>query len=160
VNVIREDIINVWNFDDSERYLFSRDFAARMSQLVGDMVGSSDVSPRNSPDLYLSRDIVPMAEWMNDLYQNNHSNIRCIMAYIVDLMDILHRHFLSTRSVSAREVQSAVKDYAQSSTRARIHKDIRSFVTQTPLTSQDVDVMLKKTIDLINQNCMRTSSKY
>ena len=54
LNVIREDIINVWNFEDTERvchpflssvlaaevnqYLSSRDFTARMTHLVGDLV--------------------------------------------------------------------------------------------------------------------------
>jgi hypothetical protein len=60
LNVIHEDIINVWNFDDSERvcdyflssvlfaegnqYLLSRDFTARMSHLVGDLAGLADIS--------------------------------------------------------------------------------------------------------------------
>ncbi|KAH9041186.1 cytochrome P450 [Lactarius hengduanensis] len=47
VNVIHEDIINVWNFDDKEGYLLSRDFMSRMSHLVGDLAGPS----ANSPDL-------------------------------------------------------------------------------------------------------------
>jgi hypothetical protein len=53
VNVIHEDIINVWNFEDTERvchpflssalvaevnqYLLNRDFKARMTRLVGDL---------------------------------------------------------------------------------------------------------------------------
>ncbi|KAN0136292.1 hypothetical protein V8E53_005897 [Lactarius tabidus] len=154
VNVIREDIINVWNFDDSEGYLFSRDFAARMSRLVGDLAGSPDVSP----ELYLSGTVMPMAQWTNGSYQNNHKNIRCLMAYIVDLTVILYGLFGSSHSVSATTVQSVVKDYVRSGSRKQIHEDIRSFVTLTPLTYQDKDIMMTKIVDLINQNCVPTSN--
>jgi hypothetical protein len=78
------------------------------------------------------------------------------MAYIVDLTVILHRLFLSTRRVSAMEVQSAVKDYAKSSSRRQIHEDIRSYVTfvQTFLSSyRDKDFAMEKIIDLIEQCC-------
>ena len=60
VNVIHEDIINVWNFDDRERvsrsfissvsftegnqYLLGGEFRSMMTNLVGDMAGTSDVS--------------------------------------------------------------------------------------------------------------------
>lgn len=79
------------------------------------------------------------------------------MAYIADLTVILHG-LLTTRSVSARKVQSAVKDYAKSSSRNRIHEDIRNFVAQAPLTYQDKDIIVEKIIDLIKQNCVQTSS--
>ena len=76
------------------------------------------------------------------------------MTYIVDLTAILHRLFLSTRRVSAMEVQTAVKDYAKSSSRSQIHEDIRSYImsTQTYLSSyHDEDLVLEKIIDLIEQ---------
>ena len=76
------------------------------------------------------------------------------MTYIVDLTVILHRLFLSTRRVSAMEVQTAVKDYAKSSSRGQIHEDIRSYITstQTYLSSyHDDDLVLEKIIDLIEQ---------
>lgn len=60
VNVIHEDIISVWNFDDRERvslsfvssvpfaegnqYLLGREFRSMMTNLVGDMAGMPDVS--------------------------------------------------------------------------------------------------------------------
>lgn len=82
------------------------------------------------------------------------------MAYIVDLTVILHGLFLITRSVSTTKAQSAVKDYAKSSSRNQIHGDISAFVTafvtQTPLTYQNKDIMMEKIIDLIKQNCVQT----
>lgn len=75
------------------------------------------------------------------------------MAYIVDLTVILHGLFLTTRSASRTKVQSAVKDHAESGFR-KIHEDIRSFVAQAPLTYQDKDIIVEKTIDLIKQNCV------
>ena len=88
----------------------------------------------------------------------SHKNIRCIMAYIVDLTVILHGLFLTTRSVSATKAQSAVEDYAKSSSRNQVHEDIGGFVAQTPLTYQNKDIMMEKIIDLIKQNCVQTSS--
>ena len=60
MNVIHEDIISVWNFDDRERvslsfvssvpfaegnqYLLGREFRSMMTNLVGDMAGMPDVS--------------------------------------------------------------------------------------------------------------------
>ncbi len=84
------------------------------------------------------------------------------MAYIVDLTVILHGLFVSARSVSATKVQSAVKDYAKSSSRSRIHDDIRSFVTEilfTYQTYQKKDTITEKIIDLIEQNCVPTFSQ-
>ncbi|KAF8267147.1 hypothetical protein EI94DRAFT_1731317 [Lactarius quietus] len=157
VRVIHEDIVNVWNFDDREGYLLGRQFTAMMTDLAGDMVGvgSSDVSP----NLYLNWTSTLMAPWTNGLYQNTHKNIRCIMAYIVDLTVILYGLFLTSRSVFATEARSAVQNY-ESCSKAQIHGDIRSFVAQTPLTYQDKDIMLEKIIDLIKQNCGRTSSQH
>ena len=85
------------------------------------------------------------------------------MTYIVDLTVILHRLFLSTRRVYTKEVQSAVKDYAESSSRMQIHEDIRSYITstQTYLSSyQDRDLAMEKIIDLIEQNVLSQSSSY
>ncbi|KAI9438752.1 hypothetical protein H4582DRAFT_195796 [Lactarius indigo] len=157
VNVTHEDIIRVWNFGDGERYLSSRDFMARMSHLVGDLAGL----PAFSPVLDSNGTATPMAQWMNDQYQNNNRNIRCIMAYIVDLTVILYGLFVSGRSVSETKVQSAVKNYAESSSRSRIHDDIRSFVTEVPSayqTYQKKDTIMEKIIDLIKQNCVPTPS--
>ena len=58
--MIHEDIINVWNFDDRKRvghsfinsvsfaegnqYLLGREFGSMMTNLVGDLAGTSDVS--------------------------------------------------------------------------------------------------------------------
>ncbi|KAH9003566.1 hypothetical protein EDB86DRAFT_3100095 [Lactarius hatsudake] len=158
VNVIHEDIISVWNLGDRERYLLGRDFMARMSHLVGDLAGS----PGISPVLDLNGAATPMAQWMVGPYQNNNMNIRCLMAYIVDLTVILHGLFVSPRSVSATRVQSAVKDYAERSSKSRIHDDIRSFVKEIPSayqTYQKKDTIMEKIIDLIKQNCVPTSSQ-
>jgi hypothetical protein len=85
------------------------------------------------------------------------------MAYIVDLTVILHRLFLSTRRVSAMEVQSAVKAYGKSNSRREIHEDIRSYVAsaQTFLSSyHDEDLAMEKIIDLIEQNVPSQNNNY
>ena len=82
------------------------------------------------------------------------------MTYIVDLTVILHGLFLTTRNVSAADVQLALGDFRRSS-RSRIHEDIQSFVQsfveQTPFTDQGRDMVMEKIIDLITQNCVPTS---
>ena len=89
----------------------------------------------------------------------SHENIRCIMAYIVDLTVILNGLFMSSHSVSATEAQSAMKDYAQTGTRGQIHAEIRSFVKEMPFsTYHERDIIMEKIIDLITQNCRPTSS--
>ncbi|KAN0136280.1 hypothetical protein V8E53_005885 [Lactarius tabidus] len=142
VNVIHEDIINVWNFEDTERYLLNRDFKARMTRLVGDLAASKPTTQR---------------QWTNDTYKNSHENIRCIMAYIVDLTVILNGLFISSHSVSATEVQSAMKDYAQNGAWSQVHTEIRSFVAEMPFTYHERDTIMEKIIDLITQNCIPTS---
>ena len=88
----------------------------------------------------------------------SHENIRCIMAYIVDLTVILNGLFMSSHSVSATEVQSAMKDYAQTGARGQIHAEIRSFVREMPFsTYQERDTIMEKIIDLIRQNCIPPS---
>ena len=82
------------------------------------------------------------------------------MAYIVDLTVILNGLFMSSYSVLATEVQSAMKDYAQTGARGQIHAEIRSFVREMPFsTYQERDTIMEKIIDLIRQNCIPTSSQ-
>ena len=81
------------------------------------------------------------------------------MAYIVDLTVILNGLFISSHSVSATEVQSAMKDYAQTGARGQIHAEIRSFVREMPFTYHEKDVIMAKIVDLITQNCVPTSSQ-
>ena len=78
------------------------------------------------------------------------------MAYIVGLTVILHGLFRSSHSISATDVQSAMKDYADVKTGAKrqIHMEIRSFVTEIPFTYHEKDTIMEKIIDLINQNCV------
>ena len=89
----------------------------------------------------------------------SHENIRCIMAYIVDLTVILNGLFISSHSVSATEVQSAMRNYAQTGARTQIHAEIRSFVREIPFTYQEKDTIMEKIVDLITQNCIPTSSQ-
>jgi hypothetical protein len=87
------------------------------------------------------------------------------MGYIVDLIVILDDIFRTTAGyVSAREAQWATDMLLRSGRRAKIHRDIRCFVTETFATrntlSQNV-LVLEKIIELIRQYCsLPTSSGY
>ncbi|KAF8266354.1 hypothetical protein EI94DRAFT_1701797 [Lactarius quietus] len=154
VNVIHEDIANVWNFNDREGYLLTPDFTARISLLVEDLAGSPSISSSDSPVLYTYGTATPWAGWVNGTYENNQRNIRCIVAYIVDLTIILYRLFMSRHGVSETEAQSAVMHYANTDERHRIHDDIRSFVAQSPFNYEGRDTTMETIIDLIKQNCV------
>jgi phosphoenolpyruvate carboxylase len=79
------------------------------------------------------------------------------MAYIVDLTVILNGLFISSHSVSATEVQSAMKYYHQNGAWSQVHTEIRSFVAEMPFTYHERDTIMEKIIDLITQNCIPTS---
>jgi hypothetical protein len=76
------------------------------------------------------------------------------MGYIVDLTVILHELFLSGHDVSGRQVQSVMDRHDKSGPKSQIHNDIRRFLSGTAsFTSRGSDMIPKKIIDLIAQNC-------
>jgi hypothetical protein len=78
------------------------------------------------------------------------------MGYIVDLSVILCGIFASGGDVSPFGVQSVIKEFVDSSRKANVHTEIRSFVTATQpsFTYQDRDLVLEKIIDLIRCFCV------
>ena len=84
------------------------------------------------------------------------------MGYIVDLTVILDDIFRTTSgTVSVNEAQSAVNRHVRSGRRDRIHREIRSFVTEAfaiRFTVPQKDLILEKIIDLIRQYCSPPSA--
>ncbi|KAI0246087.1 hypothetical protein BJV78DRAFT_1286734 [Lactifluus subvellereus] len=124
--VIRSDIVDVWNLRDKSQYLSSGDFKAQMSQLVKDLAKPLAGVPAGL-SARRAGPAMPAEQWMNNLCENTPENICCIMGYIVDLTIIHNELFLSGRDVSAEEVQSVIG----SGRWKEIHGKIRNFVTET-----------------------------
>jgi hypothetical protein len=83
------------------------------------------------------------------------------MGYIVDLTVILHELFLSGRDVSGRQVLSAMDRHDKSGPKSQIHNDIHRFLSGTAsFTYRGSDMLPKKIIDLIAQNCSSASGSH
>ena len=85
------------------------------------------------------------------------------MGYIVDLTVILDDIFRTTGgTVSVNDAQLAMNRHLRSGHRDRIHREIRSFVTEAyaiRFTFPQKDLILEKIIDLIGQYCSPPSAK-
>jgi len=155
LNAIHTDIVDVWNFPDKDKYLWSKEFKAEMFHLVEDLnhiIASS--RPKRKGTLG-TRPAGIAASRMNDPYQNSNENICCMMGYIVDLTAILCALFTSPGDVTTNGVQSAVRDFVDSGCKSTIHADISSFIAAEPaLMYFERDVVMEKVIDLIKQFCV------
>jgi len=82
------------------------------------------------------------------------------MGYIVNLTVILDDLFKTTSgNLLANDAHSAIVRHVDSGRRERIHREIRSFVTETfaRFTVPQRDLVLERTIELIGRYCVRTS---
>jgi len=158
VNIIHVDIIEIWNLNDRTSSLLSIEFMESMSHVVKDLAGLDGGGPM-SPDPGGSGD--RYAEWVYDIYRGSQDNVRCVMGYIVDLTVILDGVFrVAAGNVRADDVRSVLNRHVKSGRRDRIHRDIRSFVTEAVAIRFAVpqkDLVLEKIIDLIRQYCVPPS---
>jgi len=176
LDIIHGDIVAVWNIHDSDNYLAGNNFKARISGLVADLHANPRVSISSSGDAlslttvtaFASAAVSPLsiaiasvgsavlfAKWVYDVYQHTPGNISCIMAYVVDLTIVMHRLF--TVDVSEDHVVSVLESYAKSGEIARVHHDIREFVSSSGLCHLGEDNVLNEIIRLIEKH--RVESK-
>jgi len=153
VNVIHEDLVEIWNLNDKARYLSSDEFKAKMSHLVGDLMGSDSVIS----DPYPTEAGIEFANWVDDVYSGSQANVRCVMGYIVDLTVILDAIFSTTSGdVSQENVRLIIDGHIGSGHKGKIHRDIRGFVTEAFAVGVSVpqkDLILERIIDLIQEFC-------
>ncbi|KAF8469329.1 hypothetical protein DFH94DRAFT_232284 [Russula ochroleuca] len=143
VNIIHVDIVEIWNLYDRNRYLSSNQFKINMSHVVKDL--AVPTAPPGS-DWNASGD--KFADWVYDVYRGSQENVRCVMGYIVNLIVILDSIF--------RTAAGNVTENAALKATGSIHRDIRSFVTETfgiRFALPQKDLVLEKVIDLIRQYC-------
>ncbi|KAF8272135.1 hypothetical protein EI94DRAFT_1796529 [Lactarius quietus] len=136
VNIIHDDIVDIWNLNDKTRCLSSNKFKAKMSRLVKDLVASAN--PTSSQEI-----------------------VRCVAGYIIDLTVILDGIFrVAAGDMSPKHVQEVLERHGRSGHRDAIHRDIRSFVEEAFATrhlAPEKDLILERIIDLIKQFCVPPS---
>lgn len=78
------------------------------------------------------------------------------MCYIVNLtviLDAIFRTMTTARSVTENATLKAMGTHVRSGRRNNIHRDIRSFVTETRAAVSEKDLILEKIDSLIWQYC-------
>ncbi|KAF8265737.1 hypothetical protein EI94DRAFT_1804007 [Lactarius quietus] len=157
VDIIHDDIVEIWNINDKTGYLSSDGFKARMSHLVKDLAKSNPTSGSRR-----KRAGGDYADWVRDIYGGSQRDVRCVMGYIVDLTVILYGIFRTTAvDMSPNLAEQVVKLHAKSGRREAIHRDIRNFVSGTfamKLSAPEKDLFLERIIDLIKQFCVPPST--
>jgi len=159
VNIIHVDIVEIWNLYDRNRYLSSNQFKINMSHVVKDLAVPTGSAPQGS-DWNASGD--KFADWVYDVYRGSQENVRCVMGYIVNLTVILDSIFRTAAgNVTENAALKATGTHVRSGRRDSIHRDIRSFVTETfgiRFAVPQKDLVLEKIIDLIRQYCAPPNS--
>ena len=92
----------------------------------------------------------------------SQENVRCVMGYIVNLTVILDDIFRTTGgNVTENAALKVMGTHVRSGRKDSIHRDIRSFVTETfsiRFAVPQKDLVLEKIIDLIRQYCAPPNS--
>ncbi|KAN0136278.1 hypothetical protein V8E53_005883 [Lactarius tabidus] len=157
VNIIHDDIIEIWNLNDKTGYLLSDKFKAKMCHLVKDLAGSA-----NAPS---TSDRISAAEgypdWAHDTFKGSPENVRCVVGYIVDLTVIMDGIFrVAAGDMASKHALLALDRHEKSGRRDAIHRDIRSFIAEAFAIRFSVpgkDLVMERIIDLIKQYCVPTS---
>jgi len=157
VNIIHDDIVEIWNLNDKARYLSSNKFKAKMSRLVKDLAASANST--SSSDQTRAGD--DYADWFHDTYRDSQKNVRCVVGYIINLTVILDGLFrVAAGDMSPKHAQDVLERHDRSGHKDAIHRDIRNFITETfgiRFAVQQKDLILERIIDLIKQFCVPPS---
>ncbi|KAN0125392.1 hypothetical protein V8E53_015527 [Lactarius tabidus] len=157
VNIIHDDIVQIWNLNDKTGYLLSHKFKAKMSHLVKDLAGSAK-APSTS-DRVSAAEGYP--DWAHDTFIGSSENVRCVVGYIVDLTVIMDGIFrVAAGDMSSKRALQVLDRHEKSGRREAIHRDIRSFIAEAfalRLSVPGKDLVLERIIDLIKQYCVPTS---
>ncbi|KAJ7289333.1 hypothetical protein C8J57DRAFT_1706206 [Mycena rebaudengoi] len=145
IDVIHEDIVEVWNIEDANSYLASGNFKARMSKVAEDLA----VNPRTpAPDSQVTLSTiaelgsavatplglavvavgsaVKLGQWAMELYRETPQVVICLMGYIVDLTLVMCQLF--GHPASEGRAISVLEAYIQSGKVVEVHNDIRKVV--------------------------------
>ncbi|KAN0136727.1 hypothetical protein V8E53_005497 [Lactarius tabidus] len=154
VNIIHDDIVEIWNLNDKTGYLLNDKFKARMSHLVKDLAVSA-----NAPSTAATHDY---PDWAHDTFKGSPENVRCVVGYIVDLTVIMDGIFrVAAGDMAPKHALQVLDRHEKSGRKDLIHRDIRSFIAEAFAIRFSVpgkDLVLERIIDLIKQHCVPTST--
>ncbi|KAL0064121.1 hypothetical protein AAF712_008981 [Marasmius tenuissimus] len=183
MNVVHDEIVTIWNFNDPKMHCRSPEFKALMSHLVEDL---SDQPPMEHMRKLISvtgltgivTSAVPgavvvalpvaaglvFAQWFYMAYRASPSIIRLLMGYIIDLVLVMQSLFWIVQvrgegeTVTKHLLRLAIEAYGASENGelTRIHNAIASFATPTSLFKfGHKDLVLAKVEELITDNKFR-----
>jgi hypothetical protein len=151
-------MLDIWNFNDPNKFLRSQDFKFLMADMVKDI---DDREPHHIREIVTSVtgvvgivvSLIPgavvvalpaaagvaIAQWIFLAYKESPAILRLLMAYICDLATVLqclfwimHAHG-EALEVDEQLIELALGAHAESGARDYIHQDIRSFVKATAI---------------------------
>ncbi|KAK1224299.1 hypothetical protein PQX77_012807 [Marasmius sp. AFHP31] len=183
MNVVHDEIVTIWNFNDPKMHCKSPELKALMSHLVEDL---SDQPPMEHMRKLISvtgltgivTSAVPgaavvaipvaaglvFAQWFYMAYRASPSIIRLLMGYIVDLVLVMQSLFwiIQVRGegqiVTKHLLRLAIEAYGASENGelTRVHNAISSFATPSSLLKfGHKDLVLAKVEELITDNKFR-----
>ncbi|KAJ8094332.1 hypothetical protein PM082_006872 [Marasmius tenuissimus] len=179
LNVIHDDIVKIWNFNDPHMHCKSPDFKAAMSHLVEDLSDQPPtvrmgnlISVAELVNIATSADPmsaavslsvvagVAFAKWVYMVYGSSPSVIRLLMGYIVDLVLVMQSLFWMIQArgegqiVTKHLLRLAFEAYevSEDGERTRIHNAITSFATPSLFKIKHRDLVLEKVAELITTN--------
>ncbi|KAF8259218.1 hypothetical protein EI94DRAFT_1042898 [Lactarius quietus] len=153
VNIIHDDIVEIWNLNDISGYLSCDRFKVKMSDLVKDLARCANATSGRTRDDF--------ADWVNDVYRGSQENVRCVIGYIVHLTVILDDIFrVAAGDAPPKYAQQVLERHIRSGHRDAIHRDIQSFIEEAFVIRFSVpqnDLILERIIELIAHYCVPPS---
>ncbi|KAJ7900831.1 hypothetical protein B0H13DRAFT_2516212 [Mycena leptocephala] len=173
LDVLRKDIVNVWNMPDPENHLKKPEFLSLLSVLVEDL---SDEPTNNYPltekavqamiehpsSIIIAGPtavVVLFAEWVRGTFRKTKNSLRCLAGFIIDLtltMDTLFYLALSRGlpPMTIKLVNQALRIYK--ARQAPVHNSIRTWADDWgTFTHLDADVVIKKIAEIIMENSVK-----
>jgi len=173
LDVLRKDIVNVWNMEDPKEYLKSPELIALLSVLVEDL---SDENINNYPLTQAAVQsviehptaiiiagptaiVILFAEWVRGTYRKTKSSVRCLMGFLVDLtltMDILFYLVLagSQKPMKIGLVNRALRIYK--TRKAPVHASIRACADGWSVFGHlDANDVIDKITDIIEEHSVK-----
>ncbi|KAJ7511948.1 hypothetical protein B0H11DRAFT_720183 [Mycena galericulata] len=174
LDVLRTDIVNVWNMHDPENHLKKPEFLALLSVLVEDLSDEPTDNYRltdkavqsiidNPASIIVAGPtaiVVLFAEWVRGTYKNTKCSLRCLVAFLVNLtliMDTLFYLVLSRGKKSPMTVglvNQALRIYK--TRKGPAHNSIKTWADGWGVFSHlDAEVVIQKIADIIADNSVK-----
>jgi len=152
LNTMHREVTDNWNFDDPEDLLIGPKFTDQI-KAVAQLVTPNEGEAKSlfeslegaemligvatavlAPAVFAIGTTAWFAKFAQGVYQSTPETLRCFMAYLVDLILVLHELFLVVairppRPLTDADVDKAFENYKKSGL-GRVHRDIRQYVSE------------------------------